>query len=214
MSKETIKLDAASRDVKAEKANILRSKGLIPAVIYGHGVKNRTLKVKAVEFNKAFSHAGETHLINLTIDQEAPVKVLVYGVERDGIKEKVENIDFLQVNMKEKITVEVPLVYVGESKAVRELGGVLIKTTDHLEVECLPDDLVDTIEIDLSVLENIGDQLKMSDIKLPNGLELTSDTNEPIVSIVGKEEEVEPVVEAAPVEPAAVKVDEKKEEKK
>lgn len=206
--KKEIKLSAESRDVKNEKANQLRTLGFIPAVIYGPGVENHSVKVKESEFLKIFTKAGENHLIELSLDGEKSFKVLTYGLEKDPIKNMIKHVDFLQVNMKEKVTVEIPLHYSGESKAVKELGGVLVKTADAVEVECLPDELVDHILIHLSDIKTMDDTIKMSDLKLPKGMVLTSATDETLVSVV------EPVAEEEPVPteeaPSAVPAEEEK----
>lgn len=218
MSHTAIKLSAQTRQSNVEKANKVRSEGFIPAIMYGHGTEGKTLKVKSTDFTKVFAKAGETHLISLVIDEAEPIKVLVYETEKNPIKDNIIHIDFLQVNMKEKITVEIPLVYHGESKAVKELGGVLIKTTDHVEVECLPDNLVDHIIVHLDALETMADIITMNDLKLPEGMTLTSTTNETLLSIVEQsvEKEPEPVVAAVaePTKAGAEKTEDKKEETK
>jgi len=203
--KKEIKLAAESRDAKTEKARKLRAAGFIPAVIYGPGVENQVIKIKEVEFSKVFSKAGETHLIELSLNDEKSVKVLTYGVEKNPLKGFVEHVDFLQVNMKEKITVEIPLEFTGESKAVKELGGVLVRTADAVEVECLPDELTDHILVHLSDIETLNDSIKMSDLKLPKGMVLTSTTDETLVSVV----ELTVEKEEAPTEEAAVPAEEK-----
>lgn len=193
-------LKGLSRDNKKEKPSQIRAEGFIPAVIYGSNKESRALKVKANEFIKLFHGAGETNLIELTIDQDNAIKVLVYETQTDPIKNRINHIDFLQVDMKKKITVEVPVDFVGESPAVRDQGASLIKNLDHIEIECLPEDLIHTVEIDISSLKEIDAAIKLSDLKLPKGVELTTDNlDEHIVSVIRQEVEVEaaPAAEAA-----------------
>lgn len=190
---EDIKLAVESRTDK-EKLGELRRSGFIPAVIYGAGHKNRSLKVKALDFEKVFARAGETNLVDLSIDGGKPAKVLIYETEKNGIKGKVMHIDFYQVDMKKKIKVEVPLNFIGEAKAVRELGGTLVKVIDEVEVECLPEDLVNQIDVDISGLNTFDDAIKLSDLKLPQGVVLVSQTDELVVQV----EEVKEQVEEAP----------------
>jgi large subunit ribosomal protein L25 len=196
---EVIKLAAESREAKKEKPNKLRRAGLVPAVVYGHGVENQSIKTIAGEFDKVLAQAGETHLVDLSIDGKAPIKVIIYDVAREQVKGRVQHVDFLKVNMKEKLTVEIPLTFVGESKAVKDLGAVIVRARDHVEVECLPDDLVDSIEVDLSVLNEFGDTITVADLKLPKGMTVTLDADASVVSLVEQEKQEEaPVVEAAP----------------
>lgn len=199
------KLQAEKR-TKNEKL----SPDFIPAVLYGKGVENQSLKIKRVDFEKAFAVAGESNLINLDFGQGV-VKILVKDLQRDVLKYTFSHVDLYQVNMKEKITTEIPLHFVGESKAVKELGGMLMKSINELEVECLPSDLVDHIDVNISVLNTYDDVIKISDLVLPVGFKLLHHNPEDVIAMV-----VEPKVEveeAKPVEATPV-VEEKKEEDK
>lgn len=171
----------------------------MPGVVYGKEVDNKNLKMKRADFEKAFKEAGESNLIDLDIDNST-VKVLVKEVQRDVLKNFYTHVDFYQVNMKEKVKTEIPLHFVGEAKAVRELGGALIKDMDSIEVECLPTDLVDHIDVDISVLNTFEDAIRTNDLQLPAGLTLVQHTNDVVAAV--KEPKVE--VEVAPAEtPAA-----------
>ena len=199
------KLQAEKRD-KNEKL----SPDFIPAVLYGKGIESQSLKLKRVDFEKTFAIAGESNLINLDFGQGA-VKVLVKDSQRDVLKYTFSHVDFYQVNMKEKITTEIPLHFVGESKAVKELGGMLMKSINELEVECLPSDLVDHMDVNISVLSTFDDVIKIGDLILPTGFKLLHNNPEDVIAMV-----VEPKVEVEeekPVEAAPV-VEEKKEEVK
>jgi len=206
----------------------LREKGeklgpdFVPAVIYGKNVENKSLKVKKNELEKTFRSAGESNLISLEIGDEIS-KVLVKDTQHDVLKGFFTHVDFYQVNMKEKVNAEIPLHFVGESKAIKELGGTLIKDLHSLEIECLPGDLVDHIDIDISVLKTFEDVVRVNDIILPKGMTLINHTNETIVAVHEPKAEVEVEVEAvAPVATSEVdaptggevKKEEKKENKK
>lgn len=156
---------------------------LVPAVLYGRNVANINLKINRVELDKMVKEAGESNLISLTYGDSAPVKVLIKEIQRHSVNGRLQHVDFFQVNMAEKITTEIPLEFVGESKAVRELSGLLVRNIDALEVECLPNDLVSHIEVDISVLATFDDEIRVSDIKLAKGLELLTDA-ESIVALV------------------------------
>ena len=172
----------------------------IPGVVYGKGVENNNLKIKKVDFEKAFSKAGESNLISLDFGS-GPVKVLVKDIQREVLKNTFTHVDFYQVNMKEKITAEIPFHFIGEAKAIKELGGVLIKDMSHLEVECLPGDLVDHIDVDISGLNTFEDGIRINDLILPSGISAVSHTNEMITAVREPKVEVEPepvVVEEVP----------------
>ena len=185
----------------------------LPAVIYGRGLETHSLTLKKIEFEKIFDMAGESNLINLDFG-EGVVKVLVKDVQRDVLKDTISHVDFYQVNMKEKVTASIPLHFIGESKVVREQGGMLNRELDEIEVECLPGDLVDHIDVDISVLESFDDVIKISNLKLPQGLEAVSETDDVVVTLIKPKEEEEEALAEAPVEevaPAPEQVEPKKE---
>ncbi len=190
MAKE-IKLSAELRKEEDGKVKEMRKSGYIPAVVYGPGSDNKNIKVKALDFNRVFAVAGESHLIDVNIG-DSSVKVIVKDTQKDPVKDNIIHIDFYQVDMNKKITAEIPLNFIGESKAVKEMGGTLIKNLNSLEVRCLPGDLIDGFDIDLSVLDNFNSAIRVSDIGLPQGMELVGDANEMVAGVAEpvKEEEV------------------------
>jgi len=181
---------------KKEKLSI----DLLPAVIYGKGIETMSLKLKKNEFDKIFAKAGESNLITLKLDGK-DIKVLVKDTQKHAISSVITHVDFYQVNMKEKVVAEIPLRFVGESNAVKTLGGMLNKDIDFLEVECLPSDLVNDIEVDISVLVSFDEAIRVSDLKLPAGVVATAEPEEMVASVTEPkvEEEPEPVVAAEPV---------------
>ncbi len=187
-----LKLQAEKRE-KNEKL----AADFIPAVLYGKGVENHSLKLKKVDFEKIFAVAGESNLIDLNFGTGA-VKVLVKDLQRDVLKYTFTHVDFYQVNMKEKITTEIPLHFIGESKAVKELGGMLMRETHEIEIECLPSDLVDHIDVNISGLNTYDDVITIADLVIPAGLKLVHNNPEDVVVMV-----VEPKVEVEEVKPEA-----------
>ncbi|MDI3496038.1 MAG: large subunit ribosomal protein [Patescibacteria group bacterium] len=204
-----LKLSAQKRE-KNEKM----AADSLAAVVYGKGLENRSIKLNRIEFDKVFLQAGETNLINLDIAGEV-ARVLVKDMQKDPIKDFVTHVDFYEVNMKEKVTADIPLKFIGESKAVKELGGILIKEVHEIKVECLPSDLVDHLVVDITSLETLDAVIKIGDIKLPSGMELLLDP-ETIVALIAEpkvqEEEVAPEVEEEAKTAEVEKKDEKKEE--
>jgi len=188
-----IKLEAQIRTKENGKPKKIRSQNFIPAVLYGPSMESRNLKIKKIDFERIFALAGESSLIDLAISQKKPVKVLVKEVQKDPLKATIIHIDLYQVDMNKKITTEIPLHFIGESEAVKELSAVLVKDIDRVEVECLPGDLVSHINVDLSVLKNFHDAIKTNDLKLSAGMKLVNETNDIVVNVI------EPKVEAAEV---------------
>jgi large subunit ribosomal protein L25 len=158
------------------------SSDYLPGVIYGRHVKNLSLKLKKSETQKAFQQAGESSLIDLEIEGKAH-QVIIKDVRRGAIKGELVHIDFFQVDMREKVSTSIPLLFVGESRAVKELGGTLIKDLDALDVECLPGDLLENIKVDISVFDSLDSHLKVSDLFLPKGIEVLNPSEALVVSI-------------------------------
>ncbi|MFH1583418.1 MAG: 50S ribosomal protein L25 [Candidatus Falkowbacteria bacterium] len=197
-----VQLNAQLRSESNGKAKKIRATGFIPAVIYGFGKANQNIKVKKHDFEKVFTIAGEFNLVDLSIGEAVPAKVIIKDVQRDGITDSVIHVDFYQVDMTKKITTEIPLNFIGEAKIIKELGGTLVKNMDTVEVECLPGDLVSHIDVDISILENFDQFIRLHDLVLPNGIVLVQVTNEAVVGAVETEieEEAPEPVEVAPVE--------------
>lgn len=204
---EEYDLQASSRT--EQKAKHIRGEQKIPAVIYGKGLDTQSIAIDKLVFNKVFDEAGESALINLKIDDESKVKVLVHDIQVHPVTGDIIHVDFYKVNMKEKIRTAIPIVEVGEAPAVTELEGALITNKDEVEVECLPADLIPEIEVDISVLATFEDVVKVSDLKVPAGIEILDDQDEVIFLIqpprseeemAELEEEVKEDVESVEVE--------------
>ena len=178
------KLTAESRTEKDGLAKKVLLNGYIPAVIYGRGVKNINLKIKKIDFERAFAIAGESNLIDLAINGNPAVKVIVRDFQKNAVKGGITHIDFYQVDMKKKVVIKIPLDFIGISKAVKELGGILVKNMDEIEVQCLPGDLVGKIEVDMSKLDALNDIIRISGLSLPKNISAVNDQSEVVASIV------------------------------
>jgi len=177
----------------------LRASGSIPAVIYGHRVDAVAVSVPRREFERSFHKLGRTQLMDLKLDGEARSrKVLVREVQYNPRTTQAIHIDFYQVNLKEKITADVPIVVVGESPAVRRRDGELAQNLHSLKVNCLPADIPEHIEVDVSGLENVEDSIRISELTIPAECEVLTDPEEVVIKVaVPREAEPEPEVEAA-----------------
>lgn len=181
---QTISLTVATRTATGRQVSALRRQGVIPAVMYGYNTEPKNVQIDYNTFVKAYKIAGESSIVDLTIDQSTPVKVLIHDTSRDPVTHRFAHIDFYVINMTEKLTTHIPLKFTGEAPAVKELGGVLVRVLNELEVTCLPSDLVSEIEVDIRPLKTFQDLIHTSDIKLPPGITITSKTNDTVVKAV------------------------------
>ncbi len=165
------KIEAKLREETPQKT---RQDGFIPAIVYGNNVDNIKVAVPKIDFMRLYREAGESNLIDLSIDGKS-IKTLINDIQHHVVNGQIQHIDFFKVNMKEKLHTAIPLSYIGESPAVVNLDGTLITTKDEVEVECLPSDLISEIEVDITVLDDFEKNLKISDIKVPAGIEILED---------------------------------------
>ena len=192
-----------------KKVKALRNKGLIPAVVYGGKNQSLPISVDLNEFNKILKIAGETTLVKIFIDGEKFRNVLIYDVFRDPVKDNVQHVDFYEVKMDEKIVKKVPIVFAGFSPAVVDLGGVLVKSMQELEVRALPVDLPHDISVDISVLKTFDDNILVRDIKLPNNVETLENlqTSVAVVAAPRSDAEIEALSSEVEAKVEAVKVE-------
>ncbi len=201
----TLKLEAKTRKDLGKKAELLRQSGKIPAVIYGHGKENQNLEVDYIKFEKVLNEAGESTLVDVSIDGDASVKAIIADVQREPVKGRIIHADLHQVNMKEKINANVQVEFTGESKAVKEDGAILIHNISEVEIHCLPGDLMSEIIVDISSLKEVGDVITIKDLKIPASVEILHHEPEDVVALVAapkEEKEEAPVV--TPTEGEAV----------
>lgn len=178
------------REDDGESAAVIRRVGLIPAVVYGAHHSATAISVSAIAFEKVFKEAGEATIISLT-GIGTPLPTLVHDVDYDPLTNHPRHIDFYAVTKGEKVEVAIPLTFIGESPAV-EAGANLVKVLHEVEVEADPMSLPHAIEVDLSVLAAIDDQIHAKDLTLPAGVTLITEPDEVVVLvqevIVEKEE--------------------------
>lgn len=159
-----------------------RAGGAIPAVLYGHGIDNQPIAVDQRAFDQLFSAAGSTTLVTLTVGKQEH-NVLIREIQRHPVKGFVLHADFYQVKMDEKVTADVPLVFSGEAPAVKDLGGVLVRTADTVSVEALPADLPREINVDISVLDNFEKVVKIADLPIADGVTVLRESEDVVASV-------------------------------
>ena len=187
-------LKAAKPTKTGKQVSALRAAGIMPAVVYGPKQEATAVEVSARDFSKVLEKAGESTVVNLSIDGEGH-NVLIHEVDRDPITDMPRHADFYAIVKGQKVKVHVPLVFVGESAAVKE-GANLVKALHEIEVEADPMHLPHELTADISLLSAIGTQITAHDITLPAGVILVTDADEVVATILEAKEEVEEVVAA------------------
>ncbi len=215
MTKEKHEIKAENRTALGRKVKKIRKEGFIPATIYGKGIESKSVQFLGVELVKLFEEVGESTLVNLILENEN-LPILFRNPQYNVIEGNLIHIDCYKVNLKEKISAMVPIELIGESQAVKD-GNTLVTVTDEVEIEALPADLPEKIEIDLSVLENLESVINVADIKIDTSkLEIKTDKEQLIAKVEeprAVEEVVAPVEEVAPGDVPAMnqKTEEEKE---
>lgn len=176
-------IEAKSREERGRKVNNGRRNGLVPAVVYGNKVESKSLWVNALDLRRLLRKSGESTIIDLQIDGKDKRNVLIHEIQRNGLSNQFMHIDFFQVRMDEKIETEVELVFIGESKAVKEMGGILVKNIDKVMVKCLPADLPSHIDVDISLIDSFEKHLTIGDLKVSSKVEMDID-HETVVVLV------------------------------
>ena len=212
-----LSLSAEIRKKGSRELSSLKKKGKLPAVVYGPGAKNVFIEVDERDFKKVFEEAGESSLIELIVEKEGGEKrlVLIHDIQRDPLTDEIIHADFYQAPLKEEIEVTVPLVFEGESKAVKELGGTLVKDIHEVEVRALAKNLPHEIKVDVSNLQAFEDKIFVRDLKLPAGVKIKRDPQEIVVWVAEPEkveEELAQVIEEKVEEVEQVEEKKKEEE--
>lgn len=180
---DTQQLQVKTRDLKKKRVHGLRQQGVVPAVLYGHGKSNQNLQVEARVFDKVYSVAGQGSLIDLVIDDGQPIKAMIQEVSRQTLSNMVEHVDFYAVNMNETVTSDVQLIFQGESPAVKQLNGTLVKNKTTIAIKCLPSALVKEMVIDISALENFETVIRVQDIKFGEGITVLDQADTIVVTV-------------------------------
>ncbi len=197
------KLAVEKRKILGKKIKNLRRDGILPANVYGKDFKSLSVQVPLKEFQKVFKEAGETGLVDLHVDSQT-LPVLIHNVQTDYLGTYL-HADFYKVNLKEKVKTMVPILIIGEPKAVTEKIGLLMNILSEVEVEALPEALPENIEVNVENLALVDDQITVADIKATEGVEILTDPSQVIIKIgelVSKEAEELVAEEAAAAEEA------------
>ena len=199
-------LNAKTREITGKKTKQLREQDLIPAVLYGQGIKNQNISLIKNDFNKIQEEAGSSNLIDLNIDEDKSVKVLIQDFQKDATSGDFTHVDLYQIKEGQKITTDVQLKFSGEAPAVKELSAILVKNIDRIEIECLAQDLekLEDLTVDLSGLETFDDVIYIKDLLIPEEIKVLNNPDDAVVIVTEpKEEIIEQPEEAAEGEEGA-----------
>ncbi len=163
--------------------------------MYGHGIKYINLELDYNNFEKVLKEAGESTLIDLSIDGKEIVKVLIADIQYDPLKHTLSHIDLKQIKMDEKVTANVALEFIGESLAVKKEAGVLVQGISELEIRCLPADLIHEIKVDISGLDTFNDVITIKDLAISDKVEILGhDLDDAVATVAPPKIEAEPTL--------------------
>jgi large subunit ribosomal protein L25 len=206
-------LSVTTREVLGRQVKGLREAGIIPAELYGHGHENIHLSLPAKEFNKVFKLAGSTSMVTLLLGKEKKT-AMIHEVARHPVTSEIIHVDFHQVRTDELVKAHVPLEFVGEAPAVKAMGAVINMAMHEIEVEAFPQNIPHNIEVDLSVLDDMGKTIYVKDLKVAKDVTILAEQDAAVAtaSEPAPEEVAEPT-EAVDVSAIKVEGEEKKAER-
>lgn len=196
-------LAVKNRTTAGKKVKSLRAAGEIPATVYGKNAKNASVSVNKDAFKALVKEAGEAGVITLVLDKETR-PALIHTIQRHPVTSDILHVEFLQVNLREKVKTHVPLKIEGEAPATKEKVGVLLQLLDEIEVEALPNDLPEAIVVSVDALDAVGKEILVSNLVVPVGVLVLTEASIGVCRIgeLAKEEVVAPAPAAETPESA------------
>jgi large subunit ribosomal protein L25 len=189
-------LFAEPREVKGKKVRQLRVQGYVPAVLYGAGIPTKSLQVATRDVERMLRDAGTTNLISVQIGSKGESHTaVVRDVQYDVISRAIQHVDFMQIVRGEKISIEVSIVLVGETSVT----GTVYQDMNSVQIECLPSEMISSIEVDIASLVQEGDTITVKDLQVPDSITILADEDQLIAhteALREVEEEEEPTVPA------------------
>ncbi len=212
MTKEKHEIKAEIRTVLGRKVKHLRKDGFTPATIYGHKMDSVSIQFNTIELEKIYDKVGESGLIELLVGSDK-YHILFRNPQYSPVEGEIMHIDCYKVNLKEKTSAFIPVELIGESQAVKD-GNTLVSITDEIEVEALPTDLPEKIEVDISILTEVDQMITVEDLKLGDKVTILTSADQAIVKIEEPraEEVIEEPTEAVEVPAMNQKTEEEKAE--
>lgn len=180
---DKIILPLEKRTETGKKNRRLRAGGKVPAVVYGHGAEPQAVAAEAKVIEKIYAQAGGNKIIGIKVGDAKEKNALFHDVQTDSRTGHLTHADFYVVRMDEKIKTEVPIHVVGESTAVYQQEGTLIRPIETVEVEALPADLPENFEIDISVIDDFDKTITVGDLKAQQGVDILTPAEEVLVKV-------------------------------
>lgn len=204
-----LQLQAEHRTIKGKRVSRIRKEGKLPAVVYGKGIETESLSIPYSDFMRIWKQAGESSLVEIDVGVKKH-NVLISDVQFHPIKNTPLHVDFLAVRMDEKIKAPVLIEFTGESHAVKQLGGALVKVMHEVEVEALPANLPSQITVDISALATFEDRITVADMRVHEDVTILANP-EDVIALVRPIEE-EKVEEIKSIEDIEVTTEKKEKE--
>jgi large subunit ribosomal protein L25 len=200
-----MELIASKREITGKAARRLRHEGRLPAVLYGQRSAATSLEVDAHDFERVYARSGKTQLIDLVVGSGRPHKVLVKEVQVSPRRNTFLHVDFHQVSLRERMQVDVPVHVTGEAEPVRAGEADVLQVVQTIRVECVPTKIPESIEIDISILGEVDAAVRVSDVRLPEGVTAVTDPDDVVVKLAARRvvEEEPAAAEAEAEEEAA-----------
>jgi len=177
-------LTANTREIRGKKVKTLRRQGLTPVHIYGHGIEPEALQCNTIELQKVLVQAGTTGIVGLKLDKSSEKRnVMIREVQREPRSGQLLHVDFYQIRMEEKLRVDVPIILIGEAPALKMKEYFMSHELDNLSVECLPDNIPNHIEVDVSILEEADQSIHVQDIVLGKEITVFNNPDQLVVKI-------------------------------
>lgn len=190
-------LNADLRKITGRKVKKLRQEGLLPANVFGKKIKSESIQVIDKDFKVIYKEVGDTGLITLTVGKDEK-PVLVHDVQVNPMTDEVIHVNFLQVDLKEKVEAEVPVELIGESPVEKQSLGTVVQYVNEIKVEALPTDLPEKFVVDTSELSEVDQAIYVKDLKVDRSkVEIKNDADEIVVKVEPPQKEE--VIEVVPV---------------
>jgi large subunit ribosomal protein L25 len=192
---EEILFEANRREVIGKKVKNLRRDGELPAVVYGHNIESISISLDYRVASKTLDSISPSALVVLDIDGEKHY-TLVRDKQRNPVRRSIIHVDFQAVSLTETVRADVTINLLGEAPAIETYLGTLIPSLEQISIECLPTNLPDSLDVDISGLTEIGDSILVGDLTAPEGVEILNDPEDVVVVVIAQAaEEVEEVEE-------------------
>ncbi|MEK7630096.1 MAG: 50S ribosomal protein L25 [Patescibacteria group bacterium] len=193
-----LELQTKNRTVFGKKVKNIRAHGLIPAELFGANIKNLHLSVPLKEFAKVYKSAGENTIVNVVTEEGKKIPVFISAVIKNHLSNQLLAVDFHSVQMDEKIKLKVPIEFIGVAPALKS-GFVVVKVTTEIEVEALPNEVPHNFEVDLTSLENVGQGIRVADLKVAKAVKIITSGELVIANVAEKAKEEVAAPTVAPI---------------